>query len=193
MGNTRNSNKLDKTELVCDFEEMILSCPDNYHIDVLSAMYGKIDDRYCYQRHKRVDNCEANSLTTLNQVRKKCNRLQYCSLMAHSKMLGNPCKGIRKYLEVTYRCLRSGHLKVVKAFYGRTTKPYCLDETKDIATTCEVSRATFLVQNRCNEWRNCTFTVNSKMIRDDACRSAFKFLEVLYFCERSGMYIKVYK
>ncbi|XP_073982800.1 uncharacterized protein isoform X2 [Rhodnius prolixus] len=202
----------DKTELVCDFEEMILSCPDNYHIDVLSAMYGKIDNRYCYQRHKRVDNCEANSLTTLNQVRKKCNRLQYCSLMAHSKMLGNPCKGIRKYLEVTYRCLRSvsdeiltkivcqdqkldlkcpsGHLKVVKAFYGRTTKPYCLDETKDIATTCEVSRATFLVQNRCNEWRNCTFTVNSKMIRDDACRSAFKFLEVLYFCERSDNDLK---
>ncbi|XP_073982772.1 rhamnose-binding lectin-like isoform X2 [Rhodnius prolixus] len=198
-----------RTELVCEDEEMILTCPDMFLLDIVSAMYGKRDDRYCYDG-KQICDCEEDRDATLEIVKSKCGKTQTCHILANSVLFSEPCAGYRKYLKVTYKCLRSSHkifsshvcqdealelkcllgrLKIVKAFYGiKSTNPKCLNEFKDIGTTsCELTNATFIVQKKCNDLQICSVNVNSTNFPFDSCNSSPKFLEVQYLCIKEGI------
>ena len=43
-----------------------------------------------------------------NIVKQRCNGKKRCSVAAKSYLFGDPCKGVNKYLQVTYTCITAG-------------------------------------------------------------------------------------
>lgn len=81
-----------------------ISCTDGDAIVIEKAMYGRQDKTTCAMHGIKVDNTDCSSLVALEQTREKCENQKSCLLEASNTVFGDPCQGIRKYLQVTYSC-----------------------------------------------------------------------------------------
>lgn len=107
----------DKTVLVCEQGTLRMKCPKGKSIKVKGALYGRLkrDMRSCpkpglskFRGRIFKSVCAARKSTAI--VRKSCNGKRVCNVQAKSKIFGNPCKGIFKYLRVQYFCKKSNKL-----------------------------------------------------------------------------------
>ena len=75
-------------------------------IDILSASYGRTQQGVCGRNGDT--NCHAG--TSMRVARFECQQQRRCVLYAKNSAFGDPCKGTRKYLDV------SSELNYLKSF-----------------------------------------------------------------------------
>ena len=91
--------------IVCEYTEASLSCPHHAGIHVLSAMFGRKDNRTCYVHDHSNITCVASYQGSLRTVKNACEGRQNCMIWASSNIFGDPCPGICKYLDLSYQCI----------------------------------------------------------------------------------------
>ncbi|XP_035698000.1 deleted in malignant brain tumors 1 protein-like [Branchiostoma floridae] len=86
-----------------------LSCEDGRTLLILDANYGRTSiDHACPCSSCRAD-CRAAS--SLSVMRRACQGEQQCAVQAaYYKFGGDPCRGVQKYLEVSYRCITESNV-----------------------------------------------------------------------------------
>ena len=90
--------------IVCEHGNLLLTCPPGKWLNILSANYGRTDVNTCCVRQSE---CNSNSCyrDVLGTLSRRCNTMSSCSMAAQNEQFGDPCYGIYKYLDVTYKCL----------------------------------------------------------------------------------------
>nr|ATU82767.1 secreted Lectin-like protein [Pristhesancus plagipennis] len=187
-------------ELVCENEELVLTCHKGYTIDIRTAVYGKKNPLYCSMAGNKVNDCSAGN--ALDIVKFKCNRKERCTLLASNNVFGDPCYGIFKYLDVTYDCIAGDiqsksacenedldihcpdgtFLWISNAVYGRINPIICGGiNTKAKSNRCISEKSLSVVESKCDNLQQCKVRA-SNQIFGDPCVGTFKYLEVDYQC-----------
>uniref|UniRef100_A0A3B5QIF3 SUEL-type lectin domain-containing protein n=1 Tax=Xiphophorus maculatus TaxID=8083 RepID=A0A3B5QIF3_XIPMA len=184
------SNK--KSLVACEGTVARLHC-EGQAIYVTSATYGRTDKKTCSAGRPadQLENTEC--FTYAEEVGERCNGKQWCKVKASNYVFGDPCYGTYKYLEnqgqfagirTVVACEGSeAHLscgKVTGAKYGRSDRMTCsygipAEQTKN--TNCATR------QNPC-EGRSACDVLASSAVFGDPCVGTYKYLEVLYLCEK---------
>ncbi|XP_078616379.1 uncharacterized protein LOC144884783 [Branchiostoma floridae x Branchiostoma japonicum] len=92
-----------KTAYGCRHEYLQLSCAEGETLWILDANFGRTSTTHpCSSCNNCPTDCRAAS--SLSVVRSACQGQRQCSVLAHHSVFGDPCPGINKYLEASYRC-----------------------------------------------------------------------------------------
>ena len=91
-------------KVACQGKSISLKCNNGEKIKVRWAVYGRMSRKTCNKGKYKF----CRSPSSHRKVKAACNGKSSCKLKASSKMFGNPCPGIHKYLKVTYRCIKWG-------------------------------------------------------------------------------------
>lgn len=89
-----------KTSVTCEGSRNDIQCETGV-IRIKHANYGRRDKTTC--PHKQATTAECFSPQT-KRFQLSCDGKKSCSLHASSSVLGDPCFGVHKYLEVAYIC-----------------------------------------------------------------------------------------
>ena len=93
-----------QTFALCADQKGFIRCEKGTKIKVISALYGRTDDKVCPYGNTNSRTCR--SLTSQMKVKWSCNGYRTCHLYASDQIFGNPCSNVSKYLEVKYRCVK---------------------------------------------------------------------------------------
>eukprot|EP00794_Sanderia_malayensis_P011287 gene11287-12468_t len=89
---------------VCEFKTRTISCPFGRQIQIVNAMYGRLNRKDCpYHKHTTTTNCKASS--SLQKTKSACDGKHSCVLKASNGVYGDPCIYVHKYLDVKYKCI----------------------------------------------------------------------------------------
>lgn len=90
---------------------MEIECERGREILVLVARYGRTSETVCNEDNDHNDPRnhirECNNAIAGHIAITACSGKRSCSLSATESVFGNPCVGVRKYLEVEYICRRA--------------------------------------------------------------------------------------
>lgn len=87
-----------------------LSCPTGGTIHVESAEYGRKNANVCKHNGNPVTGGCANYVDLIKYVQRECEGRETCTVSASNSQVGDvfprqdPCWGVRKYLQVRFRC-----------------------------------------------------------------------------------------
>ncbi|KAL5009973.1 hypothetical protein ScPMuIL_012278 [Solemya velum] len=87
--------------ILCENKSKNINCSKGT-ILIASAEYGRTVNSVCGRNQNNIE-CKTKS-STLNKVREACSNKQSCRLSAENAEFGDPCRGTKKYLNVTYTC-----------------------------------------------------------------------------------------
>ncbi|XP_071131657.1 uncharacterized protein [Mytilus edulis] len=99
-------NKINK--YFCQGETLIITCPNNFVISFDDANFGRghSDSERCSEWFGfETKNCNHHE-QTLKVLNNKCHEQQKCLLPVSKDIFGKPCRGVTKYLNVSYHCQR---------------------------------------------------------------------------------------
>nr|XP_002125445.1 uncharacterized protein LOC100186940 [Ciona intestinalis] len=114
---------------VCQPEIRTIQCQPNYSINILSALYGRIQDTSTCAKGRAIYNLQCSSDTATASVSSACNNQNSCQIQATAKWVqSDGCPATSKYLRVWYVCKpdkitrrrraaeapRKKHLKLIK-------------------------------------------------------------------------------
>ncbi|XP_071848667.1 adhesion G-protein coupled receptor G2-like isoform X4 [Apostichopus japonicus] len=94
--------QVNKTERACERSTLHLNCNNSKVIHIHDALYGRTSDKFCGNTIPPESGCEAEH--SLSIVQGMCENNTSCSVEASNAVFGDPCRGVLKYLEVTYSC-----------------------------------------------------------------------------------------
>ena len=80
-----------------------IKCPEGQLIFVADAMYGRQSINVCPTIWDKETNCKSD--LSLSVVRANCHMKNSCKITARTDAFGDPCPGVRKYLQVRYQCV----------------------------------------------------------------------------------------
>ncbi|PSN55238.1 hypothetical protein C0J52_19875, partial [Blattella germanica] len=151
-----------------------------------------------------ADLSDGAQYSLLQTVVEACQKKRQCKFQTSPKTFGgDPCPGVRKYVEVAYKCrpyeFRSkvacendvvplkcnpnARIAVYSASYGRTefkdTKVYVTDYTVE---ACLVSYATETVMQFCHGKRRCSLTADAATFGNPCKPESRMYLKVVYTC-----------
>ena len=88
----------------CEGRTLTLHCSGGDRLSIRYATYGRKTRAICkhWLSWFMSRNCRARNSTT--KVRDLCEGRTWCEVRAINSVFGDPCRGTRKYLQVTYRC-----------------------------------------------------------------------------------------
>ena len=89
-----------KSVTICETKKTTITCKKGKKMNILHANYGRLNKNTCGK--STVTNCRAS--TSLGFVQKTCKGKVSCALHASNSVFGDPCRGVRKYLTVKYKC-----------------------------------------------------------------------------------------
>ena len=89
--------------MACNLNIKEIRCPEDQVIYIADAMYGRQSTDICPTIWDKDTNCRSNS--SLSVVRASCHWKNQCKITAYTDAFGDPCEGVRKYLEVRYQCI----------------------------------------------------------------------------------------
>jgi len=181
----------------CEWKNVTMRCPSSYKLSVKSAHWGKLEQERCPKTPMPEEHCWHE---VTGQAQKGCEG-KVCNIAIKNDKFGvDPCRGIRKYVEVTYKCGSVQHIKeecehehlrltcangeepkVVKAFYGRTKATVCpiLEEMpKYMACWTDVKD---VLDKKCTG-NNCVVKAENRELTIDPCLGVHKYLDVEYQC-----------
>ncbi|XP_019620048.1 PREDICTED: uncharacterized protein LOC109466730 [Branchiostoma belcheri] len=92
-----------ETATTCERDTLHLSCSDGKTLFIVEATYGRTSISHSCPCSTCRDDCRAD--TSLAEVRAACQGSQQCTVAASNDVFGDPCHGVQKYLEVSYRCV----------------------------------------------------------------------------------------
>lgn len=95
------------TETACEYEAetLSISCPTEEVIYVINSFYGRTTLSICPNELTQHPNLNCVSEVAPAFIREKCDRKNSCEIFATTFMLGDPCPGTTKYVQVTYECM----------------------------------------------------------------------------------------
>ncbi|XP_033611197.1 protein eva-1 homolog C [Cryptotermes secundus] len=197
----------------CDDEVVTLRCPHGTSISVQVAQYGKSapSKAVCPQHSSTPGQQELPPNVTclwpnaLQTVVEACQKKRQCKFQTSPKTFGgDPCPGVRKYVEVAYKCrpyeFRSkvacendvvplkcnpnSRIAVYSASYGRTEYEsiQCPQPQGVPEETCLVSYATETVMNICHGKRRCTLSADPATFGNPCKPESRMYLKVVYTC-----------
>ncbi|KAI8489573.1 hypothetical protein Bbelb_327400 [Branchiostoma belcheri] len=112
----------------CGGQTLQLSCSVGQTLLIDDANYG---------RTSAVHTCGSDSSTgcqapnSLSTMRERCQGLQLCCVTADDQVFGDPCSGVPKYLEVTYRCQDTAtEIRCGPEWYSHGSKCYRVFDTQ---------------------------------------------------------------
>lgn len=217
---------------VCDEETMTLKCPPGTTISVEHAQYGRAGihgnikcnssaplmiagDKSTNQTCIWPHSLQHSLLQTVVEV---CQKKRQCKFNTSPKTFqGDPCPGLRKYIEVAYKCrpyeFRSKmacendvinlvcypgqRVAIFSASFGRTEyeSMQCPQPLGVQEETCMMEFATETIMQLCHGKRRCTMISNSTTFgRPDPCRPDSRtYLKVVYTCVPRSVLRKQYE
>ena len=90
----------------CDGENVKLECPSELVINISTAFWGVKERLRCGSQQSFLG-CGIKEIpTTTATLHKLCDHSRTCKVDARKYTLGDPCPGIKKYLEVNYSCVK---------------------------------------------------------------------------------------
>ncbi|XP_019629805.1 PREDICTED: uncharacterized protein LOC109474031 [Branchiostoma belcheri] len=102
-----------ETASACERGTLQLSCSDRKTLLIVEANYGRTTASHSCACSTCRTNCRA--ATSLAVVRGTCQGKRQCSVTASSSVFGgDPCYGVQKYLEVSYRCITESNVALRK-------------------------------------------------------------------------------
>ena len=87
----------------CEDAQLRISCAHDAIINVQSAVYGRMNNKICPVK-KQQDSWSCAASTSLSMAQQICEGEHSCKIKARNSVFGDPCKGVRKYLEIKYVC-----------------------------------------------------------------------------------------
>ncbi|XP_073326316.1 L-rhamnose-binding lectin CSL1-like [Pagrus major] len=93
-------------KVTCEHSLAHLQCDEGQVLMIYYANYGRHDRRTCIHSWPtpQIQNTDCSRLVT-QQVSDRCAGKNSCIVRAGNSVFGDPCFGIYKYLDVSYRCL----------------------------------------------------------------------------------------
>ncbi|KAF6206005.1 hypothetical protein GE061_017230, partial [Apolygus lucorum] len=202
------SNVKHYTKTVCEQETMKLNCLPGQSIKIIDVFYGRNTEEICTLDPNQPANLNCPSPPhSKDEVEKRCNFKQICSVWAHNNVFTDPCLNTFKYLRVSYMCLedplrtvtacdidavkiscpQGETIKVNSAQYGRIKPSVCNRKGDKITTlTCQVDpqKVTDIATNRCDGKPSCEVQIIGDVMNNlgDPCFGVFKHLDVNYMC-----------
>ncbi|XP_044256919.1 uncharacterized protein LOC123006471 isoform X6 [Tribolium madens] len=199
----------------CDDEVVTLRCPPGTSISIEIAQYGKSapSKSLCGPKttqssiSKTSYNYNVSCLwpNSLQTVVEACQKKRQCKFKTSPKTFGgDPCPGVRKYVEVAYKCrpyeFRSkvaceneriqlkcnpnSRVAVYSASYGRTEYEsiQCPQPQGVREETCLVSYATETVMQLCHGKRSCELSADISTFGSPCRPESRMYLKVIYTC-----------
>ncbi|XP_065665593.1 L-rhamnose-binding lectin CSL3-like [Hydra vulgaris] len=171
----------------CEGSSLKISCNGHGVINVLNANYGRKLSDICPGAQSSNIICY-NQAKSLAVIRNSCSGRSSCTIQATNAILGDPCVGTYKYLEIIKRvfsssipqvnvvhacegnnlridCNGNGNTKILQANYGTTLSYVCPGVT----------------HVHCSGKSSCTIAA-SNAVFGDPCVGTYKHLEVLNRC-----------
>eukprot|EP00300_Choanocystis_sp_HF-7_P023870 c25256_g1_i1.p1 GENE.c25256_g1_i1~~c25256_g1_i1.p1 ORF type:complete len:2949 (+),score=651.92 c25256_g1_i1:1898-10744(+) len=196
------------SNLACEDASVLLSCPKETRINVLRATYGRLRASPCGSNNTVTD-CQATK--ALSIVKQQCHDKESCEVHANSKVFGDPCPGVSKYLEVDYECRKiparvpqsvlaceddpkpleigcSGDtvIHIESVMYGRQKFDICPCGDRG-EVRCRLDNASQVVRSFCEGKTACTvYPTVAVMGGHDPCPGISKYLDVKYECVASS-------
>lgn len=190
-----NKNK----NVACEGQSMSLSCPNGKTISVNAASYGRHDGTTCPHSATSNRNCHASG--SMKYVNEMCGGKNKCTVRADHRIMGDPCGGTYKYLEVTYGCVLSvmsrstltceggtdalecppGYvIDLQDALYGRVDRDVC-PHSAIHTDTCSASGVFDKIAAECNGRSTCSPSASNSRF-GDPCGGTYKYLSTKYQC-----------
>ncbi|XP_031336941.1 protein eva-1 isoform X3 [Photinus pyralis] len=210
----------------CDDDFVILRCPPGTSISIQLAQYGTstLTKDLCrpkstqssFSRNSTNTSClwpnalqskweEVAQGTWGSTVVEVCQKKRQCKFKSSPKTFGgNPCPGVRKYVEVAYKCrpyeFRSkvacqnegiqltcnpnSRIAIYSASYGRTEYEsiQCPQPQGVPEETCLVSYGTETVMKLCHGKRTCDVLADIKTFGSPCRPESRMYLKVIYTC-----------
>ena len=92
--------------IICQGENLDISCPTSYQLKIISATYGRQNTETCITGSNNDQSlqtlCEVYNADNL--VKAYCDGYQGCFVVADDATFGNGCDQVSSYLNVTYQC-----------------------------------------------------------------------------------------
>ncbi|KAJ8033657.1 L-rhamnose-binding lectin CSL3 [Holothuria leucospilota] len=151
--------------LLCEGETKTVVCPNNSIIEIVSASYGyngnstsareECDPRaWWWQRGD--DNTRCHEQRSGEILTNKCGGSSECEVFASNEVFGDPCRGLRKFLEVFYNC------RAERPEIRETTMPDVV-HVESPAAPGIIKTTTSLIDVSETQMRTTTSNVSSKM------------------------------
>ena len=185
--------------VACEGSSKTLSCPAGKTISVNAASYGRHDGTTCPHSATSNRNCHASG--SMKYVNEMCGGKNKCTVRADHKILGDPCGGTYKYLEVTYGCVLSvmsrstltceggtdalecppGYvIDLQDALYGRVDRDVCPHPAIH-TDTCSANGVFDKIAAECNGRSSCSPSASNSRF-GDPCGGTYKYLSTKYQC-----------
>ncbi|XP_011350322.1 protein eva-1 isoform X2 [Ooceraea biroi] len=200
----------------CDEETMTLKCPPGTTISVEHAQYGRTGKYGISKCNSSVSPMIAEDRSinhtctwpqSLQTVVEVCQKKRQCKFNTSPETFqGDPCPGLRKYIEVAYKCrpyeFRSKvacendvinlvcypgqRVAIFSAYFGRTEYEsiQCPQPRGVQEESCMMNFATETIMYLCHGKRRCSVIANSTTFdKPDPCKPDSKtYLKVVYTC-----------
>lgn len=184
----------------CPGQIMHLNCPSGTKVKISDGNYGRLSKSICPDATSgSTDTC--TSKTSKAHIISLCNGEQSCLIPPVSKLFGDPCPGVSKYIEVDYQCVAytmhrhtacegsvariqcatGKGIKVLSANYGRLSTAICHGANYINTNTCREPTTKLKVAKFCDNRNSCEVGANSAVF-GDPCKSIYKYLRVIYAC-----------
>ncbi|XP_032689135.1 uncharacterized protein LOC116852673 isoform X1 [Odontomachus brunneus] len=203
----------------CDEETMTLKCPPGTTISVEHAQYGRAGTYGISKCNSSVPPMITGDISTnhtcispqslqhslLQTVVEVCQKKRQCKFnTSPNTFQGDPCPGLRKYIEVAYKCrpyeFRSKvacendvinlvchpgqRVAIFSASFGRTEYEslQCPQPRGVKEETCMINFATETVMHLCHGKRRCSVVANSTTFGEPCRPDSRTYLKVVYTC-----------
>jgi len=190
---------------ICEGNEGQLSCPKGSVVNIQEATYGRLSSEICPIGPHTVPTGGCRAVNSLSLVRAECNNQQSCYLAAFNSVFGDPCYGTYKYLNVIYSCQPKDEtdnlnicegsgswlscpegsvVNIQEASYGRLSSEICQTGSYAVPTGgCRAVNSLSLVRAKCNNQQSC-YLYASNSVFGDPCLGTYKYLNVVYSCQK---------
>ncbi|KAK3519578.1 hypothetical protein QTP86_003364 [Hemibagrus guttatus] len=97
--------------ITCDGDVQRLTC-DTGVIKMMSTVFGRTDSTVCSTSHPPLQDTYTGCSSTISTIADRCNGLRQCEVKTDLLGTPDPCRGIYKYYNTTYKCI-DAHVAVV--------------------------------------------------------------------------------
>ncbi|VDI76380.1 Hypothetical predicted protein [Mytilus galloprovincialis] len=104
------SAQTNKGITICEGKTSYISCSNNKAITIVRALFGRNKKNRECRIFSFFKSCSVFGNHTLRLVKDMCEGQQSCQLTASRNIFGDPCKYLKKYLEVVYKCVERQNL-----------------------------------------------------------------------------------
>ncbi|KAJ7360505.1 hypothetical protein OS493_015607 [Desmophyllum pertusum] len=179
--NNVSLNDGENTTIICPMYDTrkISASPDTYHtvIEIRSVFYGN------------DSSCQSNNGSKID-VMKRCQGRNQCYLEASTDMFNDSCPGVKKYLNVTYRCQSIYKMSQSERHTLTPRDLRCYDDmvivTHEVSwltdNNCGNTNALKIIQDLCDGRNSCYVNHSKALLGGDGCSYPLT-LKMYYSCQ----------